>query len=98
MRTKITKSLHKTKVSYSYVLFQNGKTFTDEVLLDNWLSNFTFILHKLEDILKSKNIDGKVYSINSVEQIKLSASITDEQFQSIATIDLSSIVVIKKLR
>lgn len=98
MRTKITKSLHKTKVSYSYVLYSNGKTFTDEILLNNWLTNMTFILHKLDEILKLKNIDGKVYSINSVEHVRLTACITDEQFQSIATIDNSSIVVIKKLR
>lgn len=99
MRKTITKTYHKTRVSFSYVEVLTGKTFTQQIYLDNWLNNMSYINTQVNTIL-NKNIGDsfKVYSINSVEHVSIRAYISDENFLKLATIDKQSIVVIKKLR
>lgn len=99
MRKTITKTYHKTRVSYSYVEINTGKTFTETIYLDNWLNNMTFINTVLNNRCKfTIKEEAKVYSINSVEHVSVKAVMSDSVFESLATIDDKSIVVIKKLR
>ena len=99
MRKTITKTYHKTRLSFSYVEVLTGKTFTQEIYLDNWLNNMSYINTQVNNILKKDTGESfKVYSINSVEHVSVKASISDSDFLKLATIDDKSIVVIKKLR
>lgn len=98
MKKKVYKTFHKTRVNYSYVVLSNGKTFTETTLLDNWLSNISCILSKINKIISSKPEECKVYAINSIEHVRFRSFITDLQFESVATMDENSIVVIRKLR
>lgn len=98
MKKKIYKTFHKTRVNYSYVVLSNGKTFTETSLLDNWLSNITYISTKINEIISSKSEECKVYAINSIEHVRIRSFITDLQFESVATMDDESLVVIRKLR
>ena len=99
MRKTITKTYHKTRVSFSYVEILTGKTYTKEIYLDNWLNNMSYINTQLNNICKNEmETEAKVYSINSVEHVSIRYYISDENFLKLATIDEQSIVVIKKLR
>lgn len=99
MRKTITKTYHKTRVNFSYVVITTGKTFTETIYLENWLNNMTFINTVLNNTCKYKmKEEAKVYSINSVEHVSVKAVMSDSVFESLATIDEQSIVVIKKLR
>lgn len=98
MKTKVYKTFHKTRVSYSYVVLSNGHTFTETALLNNWLSNITYITSQINELIAKKPEEAKVYTINSIEHIRIRSFITDLQFESVATMDENSIVVIRKLR
>ena len=98
MRKTISKTYHKTRVSFSYVEVLTGKTFTQEIYLDNWLHNMTYINTQVNAILKKDTGESfKVYSINSVEHVSIKYYISYANFLKLATIDDQSIVVIKKL-
>ena len=99
MKAKITKTIHKTRVSYSLVELQSGKTFNDTILLDNWLNNITRITNILNiEASKKAGIPIKVYAITSIEHVSLKAGLPVKIFNELATIDDASIVVIKKLK
>lgn len=99
MKAKITKTIHKTRVGYSIVELQTGKTFNDTILLDNWLTNITRITNILnEQSIKKAGKPIKVYAITSIEHVSLKAELPVKTFNQLATIDDASIVVIKKLK
>ncbi len=100
MKENIKRKLHKTKISYSYVMFSNGKTGTNTIFVDSWISNMTTITNRC-----NKHLDelfglekARIYTINSIEHVAVIAHLSQKDFNKYSTIVDGSMVVIRKIR